>query len=27
MEQHHSTIRVHSRACQGTRFSLEFPIL
>jgi PAS domain S-box-containing protein len=27
MEQHRSTIRVHSRACQGTRFSLEFPIL
>jgi two-component system sensor histidine kinase FlrB len=27
MEQHRSTIRVHSRACQGTRFTLEFPIL
>jgi two-component system sensor histidine kinase FlrB len=27
MEQHRSTIRVQSRACQGTRFSLEFPIL
>ena len=27
MEQHRSTIRVHSRACQGTRFSLEFPTL
>lgn len=27
MEQHRSKIRVHSRACQGTRFSLEFPIL
>jgi signal transduction histidine kinase len=27
MEQHRSTIRVQSRACNGTRFSLEFPIL
>jgi PAS domain S-box-containing protein len=27
MEQHRSTIRVQSRGCQGTRFSLEFPIL
>jgi PAS domain S-box-containing protein len=27
IEQHRSTIRVQSRACQGTRFSLEFPIL
>ncbi len=27
MEQHRSTIRVHSRACNGTRFSLEFPVL
>jgi len=26
MEQHRSTIRVQSRACNGTRFSLEFPI-
>ncbi len=27
MEQHRSTIRVQSRACNGTRFSLEFPVL
>ena len=27
MEQHRSTIRVQSRACKGTRFSLEFPVL
>jgi signal transduction histidine kinase len=27
MEQHRSAIRVQSRACNGTRFSLEFPIL
>jgi len=27
MEQHRGAIRVISRACQGTRFSLEFPIL
>jgi PAS domain S-box-containing protein len=27
MEQHCGAIRVQSRACQGTRFSLEFPIL
>ena len=27
MDQHRGTIRVQSRACQGTRFSLEFPIL
>jgi two-component system sensor histidine kinase FlrB len=27
MEQHRGAIRVHSRACQGTRFSLEFPTL
>jgi PAS domain S-box-containing protein len=27
MEQHRGTIRVQSRACQGTRFSLEFPTL
>ena len=27
MEQHQSAIRVHSRACQGTRFSLELPVL
>jgi signal transduction histidine kinase len=27
MEQHRSTIRVHSRACNGARFSLEFPVL
>jgi signal transduction histidine kinase len=27
MEQHRSTIRAQSRACNGTRFSLEFPVL
>jgi PAS domain S-box-containing protein len=27
MDQHRGTIRVQSRACQGTRFCLEFPIL
>jgi signal transduction histidine kinase len=27
MEQHQSTISVQRRACKGTRFSLEFPIL
>ncbi len=27
MEQHNGTIRVQSRACNGTRFSLEFPVL
>ncbi len=27
MEQHKSTIRVQSRACKGTRFSLEIPVL
>jgi PAS domain S-box-containing protein len=27
MEQHRGAIRVQSRACQGMRFSLEFPIL
>lgn len=27
MGQHRGAIRVQSRACQGTRFSLEFPIL
>jgi PAS domain S-box-containing protein len=27
MQQHRSTIRVQSRACNGTRFSLEFPVL
>jgi PAS domain S-box-containing protein len=27
MEQHRGAIRVQSRACQGTRFSLEFPVL
>ena len=27
MDQHRGTIRVQSRACQGTRFSLEFPTL
>ena len=27
MEQHRSTISVQRRACKGTRFSLEFPIL
>jgi signal transduction histidine kinase len=26
MEQHRSAIRVQSRACNGTRFSLEFPV-
>jgi PAS domain S-box-containing protein len=27
MDQHRGAIRVQSRACQGTRFSLEFPTL
>ncbi len=27
MEQHRGAVRVQSRACQGTRFSLEFPAL
>lgn len=27
MEQHRGMIRVQSRACQGTRFSLELPVL
>jgi len=27
MDQHRGAIRVQSRACQGTRFSLEFPVL
>jgi signal transduction histidine kinase len=27
MEEHRGTIGVQSRACQGTRFSLEFPVL
>jgi len=27
MEQHRGSIRVQRRACRGTRFSLEFPIL